>query len=173
MLERLNEKDRRAVKIGIAGVVAIAVFAVGMKGYDHWAEAKRTLSSTEARLGAISVDETKLAGLLSIVPVFEMPKAEEEQKFLFRDRLNEQLRRAGIRSKPLQVVSGRKSKTSGYRMLRLKCSATCRFTQLLDLLANLNENPYLVGVEELRIKCNPKQRREVDMEMVVSTFVEG
>jgi len=99
-----------------------------------------------------------------------MPKIKEEQMFRFRDKLNEQLRRLRINSKPLQEVSGAKSPQAGYTLLRLKCSATCGFTQVLDLLANLKENPYLVGIEEVRIKCDPKKPQEVDLDLVVSTF---
>jgi len=56
-------------------------------------------------------------------------------------------------------------------LLRLKCSAKCRFTQVLDLLANLKENPYLVGIEELRIRCDSKKPQEVDLDLTVSTFI--
>jgi len=109
--------------------------------------------------------------LLSIVPAFEMPEKEETQRFLFRDKLNEQLKKAGIQNQPLQVASIGRSGQAGYRLLRLKCSAKCRFTQVLDLLASLKENPYLVGVEELRIKCDSKKPQEVDLDLTVSTFV--
>ena len=100
-----------------------------------------------------------------------MPEKEETQMFLFRDKLNEQLKKAGINSKPLQVVSTGKSPQAGYRLLRLKCSAKCRFAQALDLLANLKENPYLVGIEEFKIECDQKKRQDVKLDVTVSTFV--
>jgi hypothetical protein len=53
----------------------------------------------------------------------------------------------------------------------LKCSAKCRLTQVLDLLAGLNENPYLVGIEELRLRCDQQKPQAVEMELTVSTFV--
>jgi hypothetical protein len=71
----------------------------------------------------------------------------------------------------LQVVSTAKSGQVGYKLLRMKCSGKCRFTQVLDLLANLKDNPYLVGVEELRIRCDTKNSQQVDMDLTVSTFV--
>ena len=49
--------------------------------------------------------------------------------------------------------------------------------QLLDFLSNLNENPYLVGVEELRIQCDTKEPpekrkdKEIEIDLTVSTFV--
>ena len=99
-----------------------------------------------------------------------MPKVEDEQSFLFRDKLSEQLKRAGINNKPLQVQAGRKSLYPGYNLLLVKCSATCRFPQMLDFLAWLNENPYLVGIEEFKIKVDPKKPQEVELELTVSTF---
>jgi len=171
MIQKLNEKDIRALKIGGVCVAAILVFVFASKWFNHWSEAKVSLAQIKAKLDLIDVDKAKQAGLLSIVPVFEMPQKEETQKFLFRNKLNEQLKKAGINSKPLQVLPGGKSQQAGYRLLRLKCNAKCRFAQVLDLLAGLNENPYLVGIEELRIRCDPKNPQEVELDLTVSTFV--
>ena len=107
---------------------------------------------------------------MAIVPVLEMPQAEDEQKFLFRDKLSEQLQKAGIRNKPLQLQPAKKSSQAGYKLLLVKCNATCRFSQALDFLARLNENPYLVGIEEFRIKVDPKRREDVELDFTVSTF---
>jgi hypothetical protein len=108
---------------------------------------------------------------LSIVPVFEIPKDEEKQKFLFRDKLDEQIKMARIKSKPLQILPAGKPVYKEYKMLRVKSDAKCRFTQMLDLLANLKENPYLVGIEEIKIKRDAKNKQEVEMDLAVSTFV--
>lgn len=174
MLEKLSDSERRTVKIGAVCAVVILVFTFGTKWYDHWSEVTESLKATREKLDAIGLDETKQKALLSIVPAFEMPRAEEQQKFLFRDKFNEQLKKAGIKSEPLEVLALGKKKGE-YRLLRLKCTGKGRFGQVLDLLANLKENPYLVGVEEMRIECDPKkpqnQRQEVDLELTVSTFV--
>ena len=171
MLERLSERDKRALKIGAICAVGVLAFVFGTKWLGHWAQARRSLAAVKAKLETIKADETKQAGLASIVPVFEMPQKEETQKFLFRNKLNEQLKKAGINSKPLQVLAAGKAMQDGCRLLRLKCSAKCRFGQLLDLLARLNENPYLVGIEELRVKCDPKNREDVEVDLTVSTFI--
>lgn len=172
-MEKLSEKDIRALKIGAVGAIAIMVFVFGSKWIDHWSEARASLDQVKAKVELIDVDKAKQAGLLSIVPVFEMPQEAETQKFLFRNKLNEQLKKAGITrgSKPLRVIAGGKSRQPGYKLLRLKCSAKCRFTQVLDLLAGLNENPYLVGIEELRMRCDAKKPQEVELDLTVSTFV--
>ncbi len=171
MIEKLSQKDIRMLKIGAVCVAAILVFMFASELLGRWAEARASLAEVKNKLELIDVDKAKRAGLLSIVPVFEMPQKEETQRFLFRDKLNEQLKKAGIKNQPLQVVSIGKSGQAGYRLLRLKCSAKCRFTQVLDLLANLKENPYLVGVEELRMRIDKKKPQEVDLDLTVSTFV--
>lgn len=170
MIEKLSKKDIRALKFGAIGAAVIIVFVFGSAGHDRWTKAKANAAVIRTKLDTIDVDKARQEGLMSIVPVFEMPQVEEEQKFLFRDKLSEQLRRAGIKNKPLQVQTGRKSPVSGYKQLLVKCSATCQFTQVLDFLARLNENPYLVGIEEFKIKCDPKKRGEVDLDFTVSTF---
>jgi len=171
MMKKLGERDIRALKIGAVCVVAILVFLFATWLRDRWAKVREERAEVRAQLEAISVDKAKQAGLMSIVPVFEMPVIEEEQKFLFRDKLNEQLKKAGIKSKPLQILTAGKSPAPGYKLLRIKCSAKCKFVQVFDLLARLNENPYLVGVEEMRIQCDPKKRQEVELNLTVSTFV--
>ena len=171
MIEKLSQKDIRILKIGAVCVAAILVFVFASELLGRWAKARASLAEVKNKLELIDVDKAKKAGLLSIVPVFEMPEKEETQRFLFRDKLNEQLKKAGIKNQPLQVASIGKSGQSGYRLLRLKCSAKCRFTQVLDLLADLKDNPYLVGVEELRIRCDSKKPQEVDLDLTVSTFV--
>jgi len=171
MIEKLSQKDLRILKIGAVCIAAIFVFVFASEWFDRWSKARASLAAVKNKLELIDVDKAKKAGLLSIVPVFEMPEKEETQRFLFRDKLNEQLKKAGIQNQPLQVASIGKSGQAGYRLLRLKCSAKCRFTQVLDLLANLKENPYLVGVEELRIRCDSKKPQEVDLDLTVSTFV--
>ena len=127
MIDKLSKKDIRAIKIGAIAAAVIAVLMFGSALQGRWAKAKSKGSELRAKLDAIDVDQIKQAGLTSIVPVIEMPKIEEEQKFLFRDKLSAQFKSAGIRNKPLQVQAGRKSPQAGYKLLLVKCNATCRF----------------------------------------------
>jgi len=170
-MRRLNEKEKRTLKFGAACAVAIVGFALGTEWLGHWKKVRYSRAGIDNKLDAINVSDAKRAGLMSIVPVFEMPEKEEIQKFLFRDKFNDQLKKAGIKSEPLQVLPPIKSPVDGYKLLRLKCSAKCRFAQALDLLARLKENPYLVGIEELKIECDQKKRQEVKLDLTVSTFV--
>ncbi|MHC4160489.1 MAG: hypothetical protein ACYSSO_15605 [Planctomycetota bacterium] len=170
-MRRLNQKEKRTLKFGVVCAVAIVMFSFGTRWLGHWSQRRSLLAGIQNKLDNIDVSDAKQAGLMSIVPVFEMPEKEEIQKFLFRDKFNEQLKKAGIKSEPLQILPAAKSPVGGYELLRLKCSAKCKFAQALDLLANLKENPYLVGIEEFKIECDQKKRQDVKLDITVSTFV--
>jgi hypothetical protein len=170
-MRKLNQKEKRTLKFGAVCAIVVLGFAFATPLLNRWKQARNLTAGMEDKIEAINISEAKQAGLMSIVPVFEMPKKEEEQQFLFRDKFSEQLKKAGIKSKPLQVLTGGKSGVAGYELLRLKCNANCRFVQALDLLARLNENPYLVTVEEFKIAVDEKKPQEVEMDLTVSTFV--
>ena len=170
-MKKLSQKEKRTLKFGAVCTVVIVAFALGTPQIDKWKQARSSQADIKMKLKAINIKEAEQAKLMSIVPVFEMPQKEEKQKFLFRDKFNEQLRNARIKSEPLQVLTPIKSGVAGYDLLRLKCSAKCSFGQALDLLANLNENPYLVGIEELKIECDQKKRQDVKLDLTISTFV--
>ena len=170
-MRSLSQKEKRTLKFGVICAVAIVGFTFAIQRLDKWKQARISRAGITDKLKAIDFDQTQRAGLMSIVPVFEMPQKEEQQKFLFRDKFNEQLRNARIESEPLQILSPVKSSVAGYKLLRLKCSAKCSFGQALDLIANLKENPYLVGIEELKIECDQKNRQEVKLDLTISTYV--
>jgi hypothetical protein len=170
-MRRLNQKEKRTLKFGVVCAVAIVMFSFATQLLELWKQRRSETAGINNLLENIDVTDAKQAGLMSIVPVFEMPEKEETQKFLFREKFNEQLKKAGIKSEPLQIVRAGKSPVAGYELLRLKCSAKCKFGQALDLLANLKENPYLVGIEEFKIECDQKKRQDVKLDITVSTFV--
>jgi len=176
MARKLTQRDRRVLLIGAVAAVAIVALKFGLDGLDRWRKVRTSLESARTKLDDVVIDETKQAGLRSIVPVLEMPELEEKQKFLFRDRLHEQLKKAGIKTEPLTILAGRKKAGLPYKILRIKCSGKCKFEQLLDFLAVLQENPYLVGIEELRLDCDATKpadkRKEVEIDLTVSAFVQ-
>ena len=108
MAIKLTQRDRRVLLIGAVAAVAIVALHFGLDGLDRWREVQTSLKSARTKLDDVVIDETKQAGLRSIVPVLEMPELEEKQKFLFRDRLHEQLKKAGIKTEPLTILAGRK-----------------------------------------------------------------
>ncbi len=169
---KLSEKDTRTLKLGVLASVACVLFYYGSEWFEHWEQVRLEGSVLKSKLKTIDVDEAKQRGLHALVPAFEKPLEQEEQQFLFRDAFNKQLKKAGIKNEPLQIQANRRAPLTGYKSLCLVCKAKCKFSQVLDLLAKLNENPYLVGVEELKIKVDPKKRTEVELDLTVSTFTE-
>ena len=179
MARKLNEREKRLLLVGVVAAVVIPIFTYGTKGLDRWNTSRDSLTAAKRKLGEVETDKAKLAGLLAQVPVFEKPEPEEKQKSLFREKLYEQLKKAGINPEPPQPILGKKMNIGGtaYRVLKVKCKAKCKFDQVLDFLAGLKENPYFVGVEELQIRCDtkepPEKRKDKDVEvdLIVSTFV--
>lgn len=171
MQKKMSEKDIRTLKLGAIGAGLILVFFCASKWLGHWKEVRAEIAAIKGKLEAINVEKARQEGLLSIVPVLEMPVAEEEQTLLFRDRLREQFKQARINNKPLQILSTGKTRVGGYRTTRLECSAKCNLGQLLDFLARLNENPYLLAVEEMRIRTDKKKPQDVEVDLTFSTLV--
>jgi hypothetical protein len=179
MARKLNEREKRMLLIGGVALAAILIFTYGTKGVDRWSRSRSSLAAAQRKLSEVETDQEKLAGLLALVPVFETPQVLEKQTSLFREKFYEQLKKAGINSEPPQPALGKKINIGGamYQVVKIKCKGKGKLDQLLDLLGNLKENPYLVGVEELQIRCDTKDAAEkrkdkdVDIDLVVSTFV--
>jgi hypothetical protein len=169
-MQKLSQKDIKTLKMGVLGVGLILVLFGAMKWMEHWKQVRVEIADIKEKLNTIDVEKSKQAGVMSIVPVFEMPQAEEQQTFAFRNKLRDQFKQAGINNKPLRVLTTGKTRLGGFKLVRVDCSAKCRFTQLMDFLARLNENPYLVGVEEMRIRCDKKSPQDVDVDITFSTL---
>lgn len=175
---QLTEKDSRTLKFGAIAVAIILCWFVSEKFlFDDWKQLRRELTVERERLSLVAPTKgkgmsAKQIGLLNVVPKLEMPQTYITQKELFSAKFNDQLKKSGIRVKSLNSLPVSKSKrTGGYAKLLLQCQGKCSFNQVLDLLANLYDNPYFVGVEELQVKCDAKKRSQVDLKLVVSTFV--
>jgi len=169
--EKLNARDKRMLKFGVIAALVILVCGLAIvPWFSRWAKVRARLSREKTKLTQLSM-AGGTAGLAKIVPAFEMPKSEDKQRLVFESRFSEQLKKAGIQVKTFGFVSRAKRQSStGFKLLYLQCRGKCDFAQLLDLLAGLNENPYLVAVEDLRITCNEKNRKEIEMDLTVSTF---
>ena len=173
VFKKLNDRDIRALKITAVAVPAILLLVFAMNWFEHWVEVKKSIAQKQTLLNSISPSKAKLEGLRTIVPVFQMPQEEEKQKLIFRDKFQQQIKKVGIKCKPLQILSGTKSGGGNdYKLLRLRCIAEkCKFGQVVDLLADLKQNPCLVGIEAMKITCDPKKRSEFELDLTVSTFV--
>jgi len=179
MFERLNQRDKRALTFGAVSVAVILAYMSVGPWFKDWQDIKASLRAKRDQLKVIAPaddDETAKATwekLALRVPVFEMPLREKEQVPLFRDKFNDQLKKAGIKIKTLQPIGGKGARPipgTMVKLLKFQCRGKCSLNQVLDLLAGLNSNPYLAGIEDLSIKFGQKDRRQMDMVMTVSTF---
>ena len=169
MLKRLSERDRRVLKLGIAGAVLIPVFFLyAVPWFEDWRQVRGRLSAQREKLKKITLVDSRL---ISLVPKLSIPREEKMQGTLFRDEFSRQLKQVGIKAKSVQLVSSRKERrVSEYKCLQLQCRGECGFGQLVDLLAALNGNPYFVGVEAITLKCDAKDRNKMDVTLTVSTY---
>lgn len=174
MLEKLNPKDIRALKLGAVGIVVIIGLILFWNLNEHWAKANESYQARISELDvldALDMTKAKYARLKSTVPVFEMPLERDKQKFRFQDSLNEQFKKANVKSQPWEETGCKGKILTGYDVLTLKTSGKCNVTQLFDLLVRLKENPYLMGIEELSIKSDEKNKQQVNFDITVSTPV--
>lgn len=173
--DRLTDKERRALSIGAVCVAGVLLVSVLPAWWARWSRVRADIKKQQQMLDEASRGQYNPPGLALLVPAFDMPKDSESQKNLFRDKVNEQLRQAGLPSAPLQIEPSTKQMYDGYGRLTLKYKGACRFEQLLDFLARLKENRYYAGVDELMIRADPKkaaqERQTVDVELTISTFV--
>ncbi len=169
MFKRLSERDRRALKLGIVGVVLVPVFFLCVvPWFEDWRQVRKQLTARREMMKKITTVDSRL---FSLVPKFSIPRDEKSQGTLFRDEFSRQLKQAGIKAKSVQLVSSRKQRQiSGYKCLQLQCRGECGFGQVVDLLAALNGNPYFVGVEAISLKCDAKDRNKMDVTLTVSTY---
>ncbi len=173
----MSQRDKRVLTFGIVAVAVILAYMYVGPWFKDWQDIRADLKAKRNQLKVIApADNDKRAKaawekLALRVPVFEMPEGQKKQVPRFRDNFNEQLKKAGIKIKTLQPIGGKSAKrVSGHKLLKFQCRGKCNLNQVLDLLAGLNSNPHLAGIEELNIKCGQKDRKQIDLVMTVSTF---
>ena len=177
-MQTISEKDKKVIKFGgIAVAVILVWFLVIGPWFSDWGEIRKELGVERRQLQNVSASSddkvagAKQSGLFSMVPVFEMPEAGKEQTQKFRAKFNEQLKKSGLKVTSLQFLKRQKLKeTSDYGMYPLKFHGKGNFNQVLDLLAGLNSNPFLLGIEDIRLTCDKKDRKTMEIDMVVSTL---
>ncbi len=170
-MRNLTDKDKRTLRIGGILAAAILVLAGLVQWGEHWRRVRRQLAVARSELKMVSSAANSRDGSKLLLPAFEMPKSQAAQQFLFRDKLAGQFKAANIKTEPLQVIPPTKTRNAGYRVMRIKCGGNCKLEQIFDFIATLEENPYLVSVEEFRLKCDEKNRENIEFDLTVSTFV--
>ena len=175
MLEKLSEKDQKTVKTAGLAILAFILAFGCYYGQTYWTAQSKTTKELEKDLKTLNLSDSAHKKLLADVPVFQMPVDESNQKTLFRNSLNQLFEQMRISTDPwVQVNPSNSLRTpTGYGVICLKSSTkgTVSFQNILYLLAALKENPYLAGIEELKITCDPQNPQIASLSIVLSTFV--
>ncbi len=177
MKKLLNEKDKRAIILGLIATIIVFAFVGVDKLLEDYNAVKKTLDSRKTQVEQVMPDKdgnmsAKQKGLLSVVPKFQMPEQEEVPGAKFRQAFLAQLKKAGINSPTLSFMQASKSRNAlGLRTMKLQCKGKCQFAQSLDILTGLYDNPLFVAVEEFKIECDPKKRTAMELSMVITTFI--
>jgi hypothetical protein len=171
---QLDQRNKKAMRFGIIGIGIILLLSLFLSWLQSWASLRQSIAQSNNQLAILAGGDEKLKSLRVKVPAVEVPQKEQKQLFAFRDELNTQLKRAGIQVKPFKVTFAAKSAGKEYQYMYVQCSGKATFESVLNFLADLKRNPYLVGIEELGITktdARNAQSREVNLELKVSTFV--
>ena len=174
MTNNISQKNRRALVVGVIGVALILLVTYVVL---PWLDVRDEIAKTEEALAKLIAEksaEPNEVELNRAVPAFEMPRTEDEQRLLFVRKVGEQFKKGGIKITGMPEFKSQPSPQSDLelKMLRLDCSGKCKFDQALDLMAGLYENPYLVAVEYMNLKCASDNRQEWQLSLTVSTFVQ-
>ena len=175
-MQKLTTRDKRTIRFGLIAVVVILAYFVLLEPFIvDWHNTRSKLSiqrkGLQDVLALAGSGSAKQAGLTAVVPVLEMPQEEKTQIRLFRDKFNEQLKSKKINVKSLKFLPAKTADASNvYGQKILECRGTCSYSQAVDLLAILDQNPYLVGIEQFQLKCGNKDRNQMDLLLTVSTF---
>ena len=105
MLEKLNEKDQKTVKMGGLALLALLLVILFYMGYGYWNTKKLEYNKLESNLRILNLTETAHKKLLADVPVFQEPVNDSDQKKNFRDSLDKLFVEKGISIDPLVPTS--------------------------------------------------------------------
>lgn len=178
MLKKLNPREKRILVLCLTACGAMLLYFLVIEPMSRdWAAVRRQLAAAREKASLLKLDpkspETQRhKRLLEIVPVVEMPRPSEQQGPLFQEAFTNQLKKAGLTSKRLQLVRGRvlRTDTAGSVVLNVSSQGSGRYEQILNLLADLPQNPYCAGVQKLSIKPDAKDRQKLEWEITVFTY---
>ena len=175
-MRALTQREKHTLRFTAAAAVVIVGYFGAVEPMAASWQAKRTqrdrlqrqldrLTGIQNGIGAIRFKE-----LTDRVPVFEMPVAASEQGLLFRNELTRQLQKAGIQARTLQLRDNRGRRQDGYAVLTIDCQGRCEYPQMLNLLEDLKQNPYYIGIEKFSLRADARNRKEMTFQLAVFTY---
>jgi glutamate/tyrosine decarboxylase-like PLP-dependent enzyme len=176
ILNQLNQRERKTLLVCLVACAAMLLwFLVLEPGVKQGRQLRSQLQQQRQKLSILLAKEgtseaLKQKNLTQAVPMLEMPTASEKQNQLLRDKITQQLGQAGVQVKNFTFSSGIAQGPGATDVITLRCQGKCQFTSLARFLDDLRKNPYYVGIEELSIKTDEKNRQNLDIAFTVSTF---
>ncbi len=175
MMSQTGDRNQRAL---VVGAMAAAVILLLTYVVTPWVEVRQRLEKLEGQLSAAGGESVREQAyrlrLARAVPAFAMPGGEDAQRLRFLRSFSEQVKQAGLGLAGMPQYRGQSPVEGdlGVKLLRLECQGKCKVAQALDVLARLYENPDLVAVEEMALRCVSDNREDWELSLTVSTFAE-
>jgi type II secretory pathway component PulM len=176
ILDKLNPRERKTVSysVAIGALILGYIFLVdpvvqgGQQLRSQLRRERQKLHTLLAKEG--TAEALKQKNLMAMVPAMEMPVSAEKQNQLLRDQITRQLQQAGVQVKNFSFSSGTAQGPGASGIMTLQCRGKCQFSALWRFFDELKKNPYYVGIEELSIKVDEKNRQDLEIVFTVSTF---
>jgi type II secretory pathway component PulM len=176
ILNQLNPRERKTLFICVVVCAAMLLWFLALEpALKQGQQLRSQLQQQRQKLGALLAKEgtseaLRQKNLTQMVPMLEMPTVSEKQIQLLRDKITQQLEQAGIQVKNFQFSTGVVQGPGATDVITLRCQGKCQFDSLARFLDDLRKNPYYVGIEELSIKTDEKNRQNLEIAFTVSTF---
>lgn len=179
ILHQLNQRERRTVFICLGAAAAMLVWFLlvepvvrqGRQLRSQLQKERQKLNILLAKEG--SSDALKQKNLIMAVPMLEMPVSAEKQIELLRDEVTRQLQQAGVQVKNFTFTTGIAQGPGASDIASLRCQGKCQFSSLVRFLDDLRKNPYYLGIEELSIKTDERNRQSLEIAFTISTLRTG
>jgi hypothetical protein len=175
-MKPLTQRDKRALKLmAIGGLLIIGYFKIFEPVMESYRSLRCQREQLQKQLGRLTriqngTGEAQYKELFARVPALEMPKESAPQGVLFRDELTQQLQKAGIQARTLQLRESRAKRQDGFEVLTVDVQGRCGYEPMLRLLEDLKHNPYYVGVEKCVLRVDAKNRNEMTFQLAVFTY---
>ncbi len=179
MINQTSDKRRNVFALIVLTVSALLIF-----GYSwvldplltRWESQKAELEKrqqTIARLQAAVSPDRFDRKIIERTGKLELPADELTQKILFKRKLEEQFRQAGVGIDGDPQFDTKLTPLTGtpYKLARLSLTGRAKHNNLLNLADKIYDNPYLAGLEEFSIELQGNNRNADDASFKIKVTV--
>lgn len=173
MKRALTQRERGLL---LACGVAAAVLLTYALIVEPWVARRRSLAAEHQRLSRqIELigrwEQTSGAKPMRLsASAAELPVGADQQALLFRNKLTEQIQKAGLQARAVQLRDQRNRIENGYTVVSVDCQGRGSYEAVLNLLADLERNPYYAGLEKLSLRVDAKDRNQLNFQITAITY---